>query len=105
MLSFERTELRRYSVWDQQDLELGGFQFEGDEKPSSGILLFYVSETAAAAVQQDLCQLCVKDEGSINTGKITGGLFCKCQHKTDIRTLQIQLEISKSFQLHNGLLY
>ncbi|XP_037542504.1 sentrin-specific protease 7 [Nematolebias whitei] len=69
VFSFERTELRRYSVWDQQDLELSGFQFEGDEKHSSGILLFYVSETAAAAVQRDLCQLCVEDEGSINTEK------------------------------------
>lgn len=74
-MSFERTELRRYSVWDQQDLELSGFQFEGDEMPSSGILLFYVSEAAAAAVQRDLCQLCVEDEGSINTGVITGRLF------------------------------
>lgn len=72
MLSFERKELKRYSIWDQQELDLCGLRFEDDEDPTSGILLFYVSQTAAAAIQQDLCHLCVKGEGSINSGENTG---------------------------------
>ncbi|KAI3355843.1 hypothetical protein L3Q82_004406 [Scortum barcoo] len=69
MLSFERKELRRYSVWEQQELEEREFHFKGDEDPSpAAVLLFCVSETAAAAVQRDLFKLCVK-HGTKNTGK------------------------------------
>lgn len=72
MLSFERKELKRYSVWHQHELDQCGLRFDDDEDHSSDILLFYVSETAAAAIQQDLCHICVKEEGSINTGQNTG---------------------------------
>ncbi|KAM4731208.1 sentrin-specific protease 7 isoform 2-T3 [Anableps anableps] len=68
-LTFERKELRRYSVWDQQELEAREIHF-GDEDPSPpGVLLFYVTEEAAAAIQQDLDQLCVSEDGPIDTGK------------------------------------
>ncbi|XP_044072715.1 sentrin-specific protease 7 isoform X2 [Siniperca chuatsi] len=70
MLTFERKELRRYSVWEQQELEAQELYFKGDEEPSpAAVLLFCVSETAAAAVQRDLLKLCVKQDGTMNTGK------------------------------------
>ncbi|XP_040913572.1 sentrin-specific protease 7 isoform X3 [Toxotes jaculatrix] len=69
MLTFERKELRRYSVWEQQEMEMRELRFKGDEEPfPPAVLLFCVSDTAAAAVQQDLCKLCVKQDGTTNTG-------------------------------------
>ena len=75
MLTFERKELRKYSIWEHEELEERLIRFEGDEKPfPAAVLLFYVSETAAAAIQQDLRQLCIKEDGAINTGETTGTL-------------------------------
>ncbi|XP_039456046.1 sentrin-specific protease 7 isoform X3 [Oreochromis aureus] len=69
-LTFERTELKRYSVWERQELEERQLHFKGDEQPTpAAVLLFCVSETAAASVQQDLCQLSAKKDGAVNTGK------------------------------------
>ncbi|KAF7215506.1 sentrin-specific protease 7 isoform X1 [Nothobranchius furzeri] len=68
-VSFERRELRRYSIWTQQEMEVWEFHFEDDGEPFFGILLLYVSETAAAALREDLSQLSVEDDGFINTGK------------------------------------
>ncbi|XP_014915627.1 uncharacterized protein LOC106964552 isoform X1 [Poecilia latipinna] len=68
-LSFERKELRRYSVWDQQELEAREIHF-GDEDPSPpGVMLFFVSEAAAAAIHQELYQMCVSEDGPIYSGK------------------------------------
>ncbi|KAM4558557.1 uncharacterized protein PAE49_013311 isoform 2-T2 [Odontesthes bonariensis] len=68
MVTFERKELRKYSIWEQEELEERLIRLEGDEKPfPAAVLLFYVSETAAAAIQQDLRQLCIKEDGAINT--------------------------------------
>ncbi|XP_072252759.1 sentrin-specific protease 7 isoform X2 [Leuresthes tenuis] len=70
MLTFERKELRRYSIWEHEELEERLIRFEGDEKPfPAAVLMFYVSETAAAAIQQDLLQLCIKEDVAINTEK------------------------------------
>ncbi|XP_070832418.1 sentrin-specific protease 7 isoform X3 [Chaetodon trifascialis] len=70
LLTFARKELRRYSVWEQQELEAQELHFKGTEEPSPpAVLLFCVSETAAAAVQQDLLKLCVKQDGTTHTGK------------------------------------
>ncbi|XP_041857609.1 sentrin-specific protease 7 isoform X2 [Melanotaenia boesemani] len=70
VLTLERKELRRYSVWDQEELEARGICFEGNEEPfPAGVLLFCVSETAAASIQQDLHPLCVEEDEGINTGK------------------------------------
>lgn len=70
MLTFERKALRRYSVWEQQELEAQELYFSGDEEPSpAAVILFCVSETAAAAIQQDLLKLGVKQDGTTNTGE------------------------------------
>ncbi|XP_030613960.1 sentrin-specific protease 7 isoform X2 [Archocentrus centrarchus] len=68
-LTFECKELRRYSVWEQHELEERQLCFKGDEEPTpAAVLLFCVSETAAAAIQQDLCLLSAKKDGATNTG-------------------------------------
>lgn len=70
MLTLEREELRRYSVWDQQELEELGLHCEGEEEPPlAAALLFCVSEVAAVAIQWDLRKLCVKQDGTTNTGE------------------------------------
>ncbi|XP_076603385.1 uncharacterized protein LOC143330586 isoform X2 [Chaetodon auriga] len=70
LLTFARKELRRYSVWEQQELEAQELHFKGTEEPSPpAVLLFCVSESAAAAVQQDLLKLSVKQDGTTHTGK------------------------------------
>ncbi|CAK6959172.1 sentrin-specific protease 7 [Scomber scombrus] len=68
MLALEREELRRYSVWEQEELEDRGLHCEGEELPPA-VLLFCVSETAAAAIQWDLRKLCVQQDGTTDTGK------------------------------------
>lgn len=72
ILTFEREELRRYSVWEQEEMEAQQLLFKGYEEPSpAAVLLLCVSETAAAAIQRDLRKLCVKQDESTNTGEIT----------------------------------
>ncbi len=69
-LTFGCKELRRYSVWEQQELEAEELLFNDDEESlPPAVLLFFVSETAAAAVQKDLHKLCVKQDGNMNTGE------------------------------------
>lgn len=70
MLSFERKELRRYSVWEQEELEMRELHFPDDEEPSpAAVLLLCVSETAAAAIERDLLKLCANKDGTTNTGE------------------------------------
>ncbi|XP_028447335.1 sentrin-specific protease 7 isoform X2 [Perca flavescens] len=72
MLIIKRKDLRRYSVWEQQELEDRKFDLRGDEDPfPAAVLLFCVSETAAAALRGDLLKLCVKQDGTMNTGKVS----------------------------------
>lgn len=72
-LTFECKDLRRYSIWEQQELEERQLCFRDDEEPTpAAVLLFCVSETAAAAMQQDLCRLSARDDGAANTGETTG---------------------------------
>ncbi|KAG8000520.1 Sentrin-specific protease 7, partial [Nibea albiflora] len=72
MLNIERKELRRYSVWEQQELEAQELQFEDDEEPMPpSALLLCVSETAAAAVHRELHKLCVKQAAPANIDKIS----------------------------------
>lgn len=69
ILSLERKELRRYSVWEQEEMEAQNLRFQGSEEPCpAAVLMFCVSETAADAIQQELRHLCVKD-GTPNTGE------------------------------------
>ncbi|XP_026152184.1 sentrin-specific protease 7 [Mastacembelus armatus] len=73
ILTLQRKELRRYSVWDQEEMEAQELRFKGDLEPCpAAVLLLCVSETAAAAIQQDLCKLCnepKEKQETINTGK------------------------------------
>jgi len=62
--------MRRYSVWEQQELVERDFHFEDGEEPfPAAILLLCVSETAAAALQRELQKLCVKQHGETSTGE------------------------------------
>lgn len=79
MVTFERKELRRYSVWEQQELEAQELHFKGEEEPiPAAVLLFCVSETAAAAVQRDLLNLYAKQDGAMNTGEAYGSSQYTC---------------------------
>lgn len=76
MLTFERKDLRRYSVWEQQEMNNLKLHFHGDEDPSPvAVLLFCVSETAAAAIQRDLCKLGIKQDRAMDAGEIPGRLL------------------------------
>lgn len=67
-ITVERKELRRYSVWEQQEMEAHELHFKCDEEPTPpAALLLCVSETAAAAIQRELLQLCVTHDET--TGK------------------------------------
>lgn len=70
VLSLERKELRRYSVWEQQDMEAQDIYFKCDGKPSPPtVLVLCVSQTAAAAVHRDLLSLCLKQDKTNDIGK------------------------------------
>ncbi|TKS66873.1 Sentrin-specific protease 7 [Collichthys lucidus] len=72
MLNVERKELRRYSVWEQQELEAQELYFEDDEEPiPPSALLLGVSETAAAAIHRDLHKLYVKQGAPSNIGTVS----------------------------------
>ncbi|XP_071368436.1 sentrin-specific protease 7-like isoform X1 [Centroberyx affinis] len=69
-LTLERTELRRYSVWEQQELQARGLGYKGKEQPPpAALLLLYVSNTQAAAVQRDLRKLSAKQHATTSTGQ------------------------------------
>ncbi|KAM9709196.1 sentrin-specific protease 7 isoform 1-T2 [Menidia menidia] len=68
ILSFERKDLRKYSVWEQEELEERGVCFEDEEPPPAAVLLFCVSEAAAEEMRRAVQQL-FKDDGATNTGK------------------------------------
>lgn len=71
MLTLERKELRRYSVWEKQELEtLNIFCNENFESIPAAGLLCCVSKDAAEGIQYDLSQLCDKRDRTKNTGKI-----------------------------------
>lgn len=70
VLSLERKELRRYSVWEQQEMQAQGIYFKCDKDPfPPTVLLLCVSRAAAAAVQLDLLNLCPKQEEYNDIGK------------------------------------
>ncbi|XP_061578955.1 sentrin-specific protease 7 [Cololabis saira] len=68
MVAVERSELRRYSVWEQDSMERRGLRFRDRESPAAAtVLLLFISDAAAAALQLDLQQLCGKQDR--DTGK------------------------------------
>lgn len=82
MLSIERKELRRYSIWDEEELENQEIFCKGNTKPPSSVVLLYVTEVAATALQCNLRKLGAHEDGSKNTGEtcsalgFSGGLSC-----------------------------
>lgn len=69
---FERKELRRYSIWEQFELKERGLHFVCDGADSPAVLLICVSQTAAAAIQQNLFQLHRTEDGDEDTGEKLG---------------------------------
>ena len=71
MLTLERKQLKRYSVWEKYELESLEY-FSGRKKaelPAVGLLLC-VSEAAADGVHYDLSELCDKQDSFSSTGKL-----------------------------------
>ncbi|TWW81086.1 Sentrin-specific protease 7 [Takifugu flavidus] len=63
VLSLERKELCRYSVWEQQEMEAQDIYFRCDKDPSPpAVLMLCVSQTAAEAVHWNLLNLCLKQD-------------------------------------------
>ncbi|XP_024245106.1 sentrin-specific protease 7 isoform X4 [Oncorhynchus tshawytscha] len=72
MVTVERCQLWRYSVWDWEELqERGlGWEVEGERgQLPPALLLLYVSDTQAAAVQEDLSELSIKQALDPPTGQ------------------------------------
>ncbi|XP_028291993.1 uncharacterized protein LOC114455141 isoform X2 [Gouania willdenowi] len=68
-ISLGDKDLRKYSVWEQSEMELEQLCFEGEEEIYPVTLLLFVSESAAAALQRDLCRLQAKEDGALIEGK------------------------------------
>lgn len=76
-MSLERKELRRYSVWEQLEMQAQDIYFERDEDPSPpAVLVLCVSQMAAAAVQRELLNLCLKQDAITDIGKYMHLDFC-----------------------------
>ncbi|XP_029315372.1 LOW QUALITY PROTEIN: sentrin-specific protease 7 [Cottoperca gobio] len=83
-LTLNRKDMRRYSVWEQQELEDREFHFNSDVEPfPAAILLFCVSETAAAAVQRDLLKLCAKQDGIRSTDTVSPFILLTLRHPVE----------------------
>ncbi|KAM8854653.1 sentrin-specific protease 7 isoform 2-T5 [Spinachia spinachia] len=71
-LTVDRKDMRRYSVWELQDLEDRGLHFKDGEEPSpAAILMLCVSESAASAMQRELLKLRVKQHRNTSSGKVS----------------------------------
>ncbi|XP_060944325.1 sentrin-specific protease 7 [Limanda limanda] len=81
MLTFERKALRRYSVWEEQEMEMRELHFDGDENAfPAAVLVFCVSDTAAAEIQHVLSKLCVEQDGNTNTGTASPFILLTLRH-------------------------
>ncbi|XP_063743886.1 sentrin-specific protease 7 isoform X2 [Eleginops maclovinus] len=80
-VTVDRTDMRRYSVWEEPELVERDFHFEDGEEPfPAAILLLYVSETAAAAVKRDLQKLCINQHRATSTDKASPFLLLTLTH-------------------------
>ncbi|XP_056145506.1 sentrin-specific protease 7 [Lampris incognitus] len=69
-LTLECTQLRKYSVWEKETLQDRGLVYASEEQLSpDSLLLLYVSDTQAQAVQRDLQKLSVKQQETLPTGQ------------------------------------
>lgn len=84
VLVLDRKDLRRYSVWEQQELEDRDLHFEDDEDPYPvAILLFCVSESAAAAVQREMLKLSIKQGGNASSDKGSPFILLTLRHPVE----------------------
>ncbi|XP_029566575.1 sentrin-specific protease 6-like [Salmo trutta] len=71
MVTVERCQLWKYSVWDREELQERGLGWEvkGEMgQPPPALLLLYVSDAQAVAVQEDLRELSIKQALEPPTG-------------------------------------
>ncbi|XP_061698336.1 sentrin-specific protease 7 isoform X2 [Syngnathoides biaculeatus] len=66
-LTLERTELRRYSIWEPEDLESRGLCWASDVEPCT-VLLFCVTQRAAVAIHRDLLHMSAQHGALPDTG-------------------------------------
>nr|XP_023858363.1 sentrin-specific protease 7 [Salvelinus alpinus] len=72
MVTVERCQLWRYSVWDREELQERGLgcEVKGEMgQPPPALLLLYVSDAQAVAVQEDLRELSIKQALEPPTGQ------------------------------------
>lgn len=70
-MALDRKELRRYSVWEQQEMEAQDINFNSDENPSPPtVLMLCISQTAAAAAEWELLNLCFEQDEQRNGKEI-----------------------------------
>ncbi|XP_062258850.1 sentrin-specific protease 7 [Platichthys flesus] len=81
ILTFERKALRRYSVWEEQEMEMRELHFNGDENPlPAAVLVLCVSDTAAAEIQHILSKLSVEQDGNTNPGTASPFILLTLRH-------------------------
>lgn len=84
MLTLERKDLRRYSIWEQQELEDRELQYKCDGKPYPvAILLLCMAETAAVGIQRELLKLCVKYDGATTSDKVSPFILLTLRHPVE----------------------
>lgn len=73
MLTLERKQLKRYSVWEKHEMEQIKYFSDKNKAaiPAAG-LLCCVSETAAEGAQYDLTELCCKPDDPMRPASFTG---------------------------------
>ncbi|XP_054470966.1 sentrin-specific protease 7 isoform X2 [Anoplopoma fimbria] len=84
ILTLERKDLWRYSVWEQQELEERELRFKDDDEPSPvAVLLFCVSESAALAIQRELMKLCANQDGNTSSDKVSPFILLTLRHPVE----------------------
>ncbi|XP_054642050.1 sentrin-specific protease 7 isoform X2 [Dunckerocampus dactyliophorus] len=67
-VTLERKEMRRYSVWESEELAARDLSWGSN---IGTVLLFCVTQSAAAAVQRELLNLCAKRDEASSTDKVS----------------------------------
>nr|XP_057937301.1 sentrin-specific protease 7 isoform X2 [Doryrhamphus excisus] len=67
-VTLERKEMRRYSIWESEELAARGLSWGSNV---GTVLLFCVTQNAAAAVQRELLHLCGKQDEELSTDKVS----------------------------------
>ncbi|XP_061826651.2 sentrin-specific protease 7-like isoform X1 [Nerophis lumbriciformis] len=67
-VTLERKEMRRYSIWELEDLASRGLSWEGDV---GAVLLICVTQSAAVATHKELFHLNAEQDGAMSTGTVS----------------------------------